>query len=53
MQPSAGSNEPTRLTYGCEKQAHPTIKVFSSMNLYSGTSRLVGAGPLRTRPEVS
>ena len=32
---------------------HPTINVFSSMNEYVGTSKLYGAGPLRTRPEVS
>jgi len=32
---------------------YPTSSVFSSRNLYSGTSRFVGAGPLRILPLVS
>ena len=32
---------------------HPTIILVSSRNLYSGTSRLYGAGPLRILPDAS
>ena len=33
--------------------AHPTMSVVSSKNLYSGTSKLLGAGPLRALPDTS
>jgi len=34
-------------------RVYPTSSVESSVNWYSGTSRLRGAGPLRIRPEAS
>jgi hypothetical protein len=32
---------------------YPTIILVSERNLYSGTSRLYGAGPRRMRPDAS
>ena len=51
-----------RLVFACPGKAHdlvsrllaqPTWMTVSEVNSYSGTSRLVGAGPLRMRPAVS
>lgn len=35
------------------RTSHPMTILSPSMNLYSGTSRLYGAGPLRMRPDAS
>lgn len=51
---SAGVSASSPRSFRIARQtAHPTIILVSSRNLYSGTSRLYGAGPLRILPDAS